>query len=200
MNVLSPLQRKISGLIGAVLALGLLTACNDSRAPADAASPAVAVESNALARAGDPAATDEDFRKSAVANGLITARKACDLLTRADAETAIGQPLPQNTVNLTLGMCDYNAADFSAGASLTVSSWDSIKSAATGRHQPQAIGGIGDEALYFAGSLRGGSPLYVRRGAEGFLLVLNGPKIDHMAGADAVAVEKELALKVLGKF
>ena len=201
MKIESPLQRQVLGRTSAAFALCLLAACSGgSQAPADVASPAVAVEGSVLAKAGDPAAADEDFRKNAIANGVITARKACDLLVRADAEAAVGQPLPQNTVNLTLGMCDYNTADFSAGASLTVSSWDSIKGAATGRHQPQAMAGIGDEALYFAGSLHGGSPLYVRRGDEGFLLVLNGPKIDHMAGADAVAVEKELALKVLGKF
>src|SRR4029077_1982676 len=52
---------------------------------------------------------------------LVTSRNACKLLTRADAETAVGQPLPQNTVaNEVQGMCDYNAADFSAGASLTL--------------------------------------------------------------------------------
>ena len=43
-------------------------------------------------------------------------------------------------------------------------------------------------------------PLYVRKGHEGVLLVLNGSKIDHMASADAVVVEKGLALKILGRF
>jgi len=112
-------------------------------------------------------------------------------LTRADAETAVGQPLPQNAVNLTLGTCDYTSADFSAGASLTVGSWDSIKGALTG---------IGDEALYFGTPEKGSGPIYVRKGNEGFLLSLNGPKIDHMPGADAVAVQRDLALKILKRF
>ena len=194
-------QGKCMGLGFVLAVIGLLTACSGGApAPTDTAAATSSSADSASANAGDPA-KDKNFRDSAVANGIITARKACDLLTREDSEAAVGQPLPQNTVNLTLGMCDYNAADFSAGASVTVSSWESIKNAATGgAHQPQAISGIGDEALYFAGSENGGSPLYVRRGEEGFLLVLNGPKIDHMASADAVAVEKELALKILGKF
>lgn len=122
-------------------------------------------------------------------------------MTRADAETAVGQPLPQNAVNLTLGTCDYTSADFSAGASLTVGSWDSIKGAATGgTHPPQALTGIGDEALYFGTPEKGSGPIYVRKGNEGFLLSLNGPKIDHMPGADAVAVQRDLALKILKRF
>ena len=184
------------------VAIGLLTACSGG-SPASVATAAKtpASASAAVANATNPAASNKIFRDSAVANGIITERKACNLLTREDSEAAVGQPLPQNTVNLTLGMCDYNAADFSAGASVTVSSWESIKNAAIGGvHQPQTISGIGDEALYFAGSEKGGSPMYVRKGDEGFLLVLNGPKIDHMASADAEVVEKELALKVLGKF
>ena len=200
---LSNLSRgKLNGLGVVAIAIGLLTACSGGPpAPADTAATSPASASAAADIAGDPAAADKNLRDSAVASGIITARKACDLLTQADSEAAVGQPLPKKTENLTLGMCDYNAEDFSAGASLTVGSWDSIKGAATGgAHQPQATSGIGDEALYFAGSEYGGSPLYVRKGDEGFLLKLNGPKIDHMASADAVVVEKELALKVLGKF
>jgi hypothetical protein len=40
----------------------------------------------------------------------------------------------------------------------------------------------------------------VRKGGDGFVLVLNGPKIDQMASVDAVAVEKALALMISGKF
>lgn len=128
----------------------------------------------------------------------MTSRKACDLLKRPDAEAAVGQPLPQNTVNITLGMCDYNAADFSAGASITVGSWESVKGAAiSGAHKPEAIGGVGDEALNLNGG--NGSILYVRRGNEGFLLTLHGPKIDHLSDG-GLAREKDLALKILRNF
>ncbi|MEP6938120.1 MAG: hypothetical protein ABI846_00025 [Rudaea sp.] len=126
---------------------------------------------------------------------VVTSRNACELLVRADAEAAVGQVLPQNTVkNVELGMCDYNTSDFSAGASLSVSSWDSIKAAATsGAHQPATVAGVGDEAL----GLRG--LLYVRRGNEGFLLDLHGPNIDRLPD-HGLAAEKNLALKILGKF
>ena len=114
----------------------------------------------------------------------------CQLMLRADAEAAVGQPLPQNDQNPTLGMCDYNASDFTAGAALTVSSWDSLKTAATsGKGQPVAISGVGDEALNLNGS--NGSLLYVRKGSEGFLLVLNGPQIDHSA---SVSIEEGVRL------
>lgn len=200
-----PSRAKCFGWAAVTFAIGALAACSGgSPASSNASDPTARTDATAdrtSANASDPAASDKSFHDSAVANGIITARKGCDLLTQADSESAVGQPLPKRDENITLGMCGYNAEDFSAGASLTVSSWESIKNAATaGAHQPQAISGIGDEALYFAGSETGGSPLYVRKGDEGFLLSLNGPKIDHMGSADAVAVEKELALKIVGKF
>lgn len=197
-----PSSGELVGYAGIALATVALAGCNGAATPVTAAArTTAAIADRASGNAGDPAANDNAFHDSAVAHGLITARKACDLLTRSDAEAAVGQPLPKNDANVTLGTCQYTAEDFSAGASLTVDSWESIKDAATGgRHQPETITGVGDEALYFAGSEKGGSPLYVRKGGDGFLLVLNGPKIDHMASVDAVVVEKTLALKISGKF
>jgi len=183
--------RRVLGWIVLAFTVVALAACGGKKTSSGV--PA----SNAGARsvsagAGDPAAANEALR------GIVTSRKACDLLKRPDAEAAVGQPLPQNTVNVTLGMCDYNAADFSAGASLTVGSWDSIKGAATaGRHSPEAVGGVGDEALNLNGS--NGSILYVRKGSEGFLLTMNGPRIDHLSD-HGLTLEKDLALKVLGNF
>jgi hypothetical protein len=197
-----PSPGELVGYAGIALATVALAGCNSASAPATAAARTTAASADgASGKAGDPAANDNAFHDSAVAHGLITARKACDLLTRSDAEAAVGQPLPKNDANITLGTCQYTADDFSAGASLTVGSWESIKDAATGgTHQPETITGVGDETLYFAGSEKGGSPLYVRKGGDGFLLVLNGPKIDHMASVDAIVVEKALALKIGGKF
>ncbi len=133
------------------------------------------------------------------ASGIVTARNACELLIRADAEAAVGQPLPQNTTaNISLGTCDYNATNFSAGASITVGSWESIKNAATsGRIGPTTISGIGDEALNLNSS--NGSTVYVRRGDEGFLLILNGPKIDSRPD-HGLEQEESLALKILARF
>lgn len=106
----------------------------------------------------------------------------------------MGQKLPKNTVNLTLGMCDYNSPDFSAGASLTIGDWESVKGAAVaGSHQPQAVSGVGDEALNLGGTL------YVRRGKEGFLLNLHGPKIDPLPDK-GLSINKSLALLVLAHY
>jgi hypothetical protein len=135
------------------------------------------------------------------ATGVAPPRDPCSLLVRADAEAATGAPLPQNSATPALGMCGYTSADFTQGAQLTVGDWESIKKAATsGAHQPAAISGVGDEALYFTGQETGAGPLYVRHGQEGFLLVLNGSKIDHMPGVDAMAAEQALALKILARF
>jgi hypothetical protein len=156
-----PQQRNPLAWTLVIFAGAALVACN-------AGSSASTAADKAAAPTIDSAAVDKAIR----ASGIITSRNACDLLGRSDAEAAVGQPLPQNTVkNIALGMCDYNATDFSAGASLTVGSWDSVKNAATGGpHQPDPISGVGDEAL----SLRG--LLYVRRGDEGFMVEVHGPK------------------------
>ena len=182
-------------LILFVLALSLaaaITACSESKNVA-APSAGVAPGAAAVANVGDPA-KDEAFRAVAVAAGIVSARNGCDLLTQADAEAAVGQPLPKNTVNLTLGMCDHNSPDFSAGVSLTVGDWESIKGAAVaGSHQPEAVSGVGDEALRLGGTL------YVRRGSEGFLLSLHGSKIDPLPDK-GLAMNKALALRVLAHF
>ena len=133
-------QRKISGLAAIVIAMSALTACDGGSPASTDTAPAAATADSASDIGTDPAATDKTFHDSAVANGIITARKACDLLMRADAEAAVGQPLPKNTANITLGTCDHTTDDFSAGASLTGNSWESLKHAATsGNHHPGAI-------------------------------------------------------------
>ena len=192
-------QIKSLGWLGVVFAVHALTACSGGSTPsANAAGVNAAKADSASVKAGDPLANDASWRADAIANGIITARKACDLLTREDSEAAVGQPLPKKTENITLGTCDYTADDFSAGATVTVSSWESIKNAATtGPHQPTAIGGLGDEASNVVNS--GDSILYVRRGDEGFALELNSRKIDALPD-HGLAVEKDLALKIIGKF
>jgi hypothetical protein len=163
-----------------VAGAALLGACSK---PAD--SPAAATTANPTAESASAAAS----------------RNPCDLLTRPDAEGAVGAPLPQNSTTPALGMCGYTSADFTEGAQLTVGDWNSIKTAATsGAHQPAAVNGVGDEALYFTGQETGAGPLYVRHGQQGFLLVLNGSKIDHMPGAAAMAAEQALAVKILARF
>lgn len=166
------------------------TACLAAGAALLCACSKPAVSSGAAEAAANPAAAS-----------ATTSRKPCDLLSKADAENAVGAPLPQNSTDLTLGTCGYTSADFSEGAQLTVGNWDSIKKAATsGAHRPAPISGVGEEALYFTGQETGAGPLYVRHGRQGFLLVLNGAKIDHLPGADALAAEQALAQKIVARF
>lgn len=184
-------------LILVVLALSLaiaITACSESKkvpAPSDGSVPAAAADAN-----GDDAAEEKTFRASAVAPAIFSRRNACDLLTQVDTEAAVAQTLKKNALNETLGMCDYNAPDFSAGASLTVGDWESIKDmAVAGSHQPRSISGVGDEALW----LEVEGKLYVRKGNEGFMLGLHGPKINPLPDKGLPAY-KELALRVLAHF
>lgn len=175
---------RIQQLAACLLAGGvaLLSACSKPARPQASAASTASVEV-AGARAG-PASS----------------RNPCDLLTKADAEAAVGAALPQNSANPALGSCGYTSTDFANGAQLTVGEWGAIRTAATsGAKRPASVGGVGDEALYFTGQETGAGPLYVRHGGQGFLLVLNGTQIDHMPGADALAVEKSLAQKILAR-
>ena len=190
-------HRKILDLPAVALAVCALAACsNGSPAPPDAATVAASGAGSAKAKAGDPAESDASWRADAVSDGIITARKACDLLTQVDSEVAVGQPLPKKPENIIPGTCDYTSDDFSAGTHVTVGSWESLKNEAiTGPHKPAAIGGVGDEA-YFN---RVDQILYVRRGDEGFALELHGPKINPLPD-HGLAAEKDLARKVIGNF
>ena len=186
-------------LIVVVLALSLataITACSESKnVTASSAGAAPGPAAVAVANVGDPA-RDEAFRAVAVAASIVSARNGCDLLTQADAEAAVGQALPKNKANLTLGYCAHNSPDFSAGARLTVGDWESIKSmAVAGSYQPQAISGVGDEALW----LEVEGNLYVRKGNEGFSLSLYGPKINPLPDKGLPAY-KSLALRILAHY
>ncbi len=183
---------KLTLVVMALMLSTAISACSEQKNVAVPSGGAKA-EASAEANVGDPA-KDEAFRAVAAAAGIVSARNGCDLLTQADAEAAVGQTLPKNTVNLTLGMCDHNSADFSAGARLTIGDWESIRGAAVaGSHQPQAVSGVGDEALHLGGTL------YVRRGNEGFLLNLHGPKIDPLPDK-GLAMNKALAMRILAHY
>jgi hypothetical protein len=164
-----------------------------------AAGPFLACSSSTPAPgAGDTATGATGGTSPGAVTPPVSGKSPCLLLVRADAEAAVGQPLPKNDENDVLGTCGYNSDDFSSGAALTVGTWDSIKAAATsGPTQPSVIAGVGDDALNLNGS--NGSLLYVRKGSQGFLLVLNGPNIDSLAD-HGLAQEKILAAKVLANF
>lgn len=126
--------------------------------------------------------------------GSGAAAAPCTLLTQSDAEAAAGQPLTPGTQNAPLGMCTYTSADFTAGVALTVGDWGSIQAAArAGTTPPTPVPGIGDQALALTSS--NGSLLYVRKADRGFLITLNGPRIDPLPD-HGLAHEKALAATV----
>ena len=117
----------------------------------------------------------------------------CALLTQAEVDTAVGQPLKPGKRVATLLDCIWTTSDGAAGVDVTVSGWTQIKVAANGNGgKPVPITGIGDEALNRDGTL------YVRKGSQGFLLSINGPHIDSKAD-HGLAQAKVLAVAVLGR-
>jgi hypothetical protein len=120
----------------------------------------------------------------------------CALVTQAEAEDAVGQPLTAGVENAPLGMCTYNSSDLAAGVQLTVGSWDSMAAAAHGNGADlTAVTGVGDEALNLNGP-DGPSLLYVRKGSTGFLLTMEGPNIDSLPD-HGLAKEEALAALIL---
>ncbi len=183
---------KAISLLAVSLAALAIAGCGNGNtaSKAGAESPGASAPTEAVGAATQPDSLG-------VAGPAPTGRNPCEYMARADAEAALGQPLPKTSEHIPLGMCDYTTPDF-FGASLTVGDWESIKGAATaGSHQPVSISGVGDEALNLNGS--NGSILYVRKGSQGFLLTLNGPNIDHLPD-HGLELEKTLALKILAKF
>jgi Protein of unknown function (DUF3558) len=117
----------------------------------------------------------------------------CSLLTQAEVDAAVGQPLGPGKATIPGYDCDWTTADFSASVSVTVSDWAAIKTAATSTGTATPVSGVGDEAL-----TKGGGLLYVRKGDQGFLLLIGGPKVDSLPDG-GLAQEKVLAAAVLGR-
>ena len=155
----------------------------------------LAASASACSSTTTPAGGTAGDSGSATSGGPSTSAKApCQLLPRADAEATVGQPLPENAEDKTLGSCQWTTADFAAGASVTVSSWDAIKTAETSHNEkPVPVAGVGDEAYS-----NGPDLFFVRRGTDGFLLMLNGPGIDK--SDQGLAQYKALAVKILANF
>jgi len=163
----------------------LLAACGSSGHPTVAGGP------------GTPGATATQPGGTAPAGPAAGSPDPCSLLTQAEVDAAVGQPLGAAQSGAEPGACQWSTADFVADVDITVADWTSIKAAATaGAHQPVAISGVGDEALNLNGS--NGSILYVRKGDVGFLLTINGPKIDSLPD-HGLAQEQVLATAALGR-
>lgn len=122
----------------------------------------------------------------------------CSLLTQAEVDAAVGQPLGQGKSAIAHLDCTWSSSDFGANVYLTVGDWaTTIKEAASGNGgAPTAIAGLGDEAWTASGN--NGSLVFARKGNNGFLLIIDGPKVDSLPD-HGVAQEKVLAAAILGR-
>lgn len=189
-----------AGLRGLALtvfaAVGVLlpAACSSTSKP-DAGSATPAFTNPAI----DASATDPP-QLSRPASGTTGAGRSsafadpCALLTQAEVDAAVGQPLQPGKQVDTLDDCQRTNTDFTASVDVTVSDWTAIKNAATANDTktPAVVAGVGDEALGDAALLS------VRRGDIGFLLVFNFPEMSNAAD-HGLAQAKILAAAVLSR-
>ena len=180
----------------AFAAVGVLVpaACaSDSKREAGSP-PAASANTAADASATDPPQLSPPPSGTTGAVGSYAFADPCALLTQAEVDTAVGQPLePGNQVE-TLDDCQWTNSDFTASVDITVSDWTAIKNAATsnGTKTPAVVPGVGDEALGDA------TLLSVRKGDIGFLLVFNFPEMS-AAPDQGLAQAKVLAVAVLSR-
>ncbi len=154
----------------------------------------------ATQRVSSPSVIDSGSTTSAVtvaggAGATTGVSDPCSVLTQAEVDTAVGQPLGPGKPTAPLGNCVWSNSDFSAGVDVTVSDWSSINNAATGggtKPPPPAVAGVGDEAFWYQGFL------YVRKGDAGFLLSIDFPKVSSTADY-GLTQAKVLAAAVLGR-
>lgn len=183
----------------------LLSACGAASASAPTSAPggsvaapptaSVAPAPTAGAAASQPASPPVVAGSTGPGGGGIG--DPCSLLTQAEVDAAVGQPLGQGKSTIAHLDCAWSSSDFGANVYLTVGDWTSVKSAASANGgAPAAIAGLGDEAATASGN--NGSLVYVRKGTNGFLLIIDGPQVDSLAD-HGVAQEKVLAAAILGR-
>ncbi len=198
-------QARSRSIAAAVLSGWLVLAgCSSPAVPTPAAAVAARALADASAAAGASGTADPSGMAGAEASLVKVAEAAsekggapnpCTLLTQAEVDAAVGQPLGK--ANLVLpGDCQWSTSDFAADATVQVGDWSSMKTAATSGKPPVSISGVGDEALNLNGS--NGSILYVRKGDSGFMLTINGPHIDGLPD-HGLAQEKIMAAAALGR-
>lgn len=176
-----------------------LTACSTKPTAASPTKPTSVQQATATTATDSTAASDSAASETAATTDIPATTTGtgneCSLLTQADVDAAVGQPLGKGKSDAALGTCQWSTSDFVADVDITVSDWAAIKTAATGGSKsPVSVPGVGDEALNLNGS--NGSLLYVRKGSQGFLITINGPKIDSLPD-HGLAKETILAAAVL---
>ena len=120
------------------------------------------------------------------------ARKPCGYVKRADAEKAVGLPLPGTNENVITNECIYQTAEFYS-ASVSVAPWeggcDSVVKSTSNASQKK-IAGLGDEAFFTR------EHLIIHKGERCLGVSINGPAPDAEAD-DGLARVTALALTVL---
>lgn len=175
----------------------LLGACGSASTPAATSAPGGAVASAPTAAGATSQAASPPVVAGSTGPGGGGIADPCSLLTQADVDAAVGQPLGQGKSTVAHLDCAWSSSDFGANVYLTVGDWTTVKSAASANGgAPTAVAGLGDEAWTASGN--NGSLVYARRGSNGLLLIIDGPQID--ASSDhGVAQEKVLAAAILDR-
>lgn len=181
----------------------LLAACGTASTPAATSAPSASVASAPTAvvatsqQASPAVVVAGSTGPGAGGSGAGNIADPCSLLTQAEVEAAVGQPLEQGKTEIAHVACVWSSSDFAANVHLTVGDWDSVRSAASANGgAPTAIAGLGDEGWTAGGN--NGSLVYARKGSNGFLLIIDGPQIDSLSD-HGVAQEKVLAAAILGR-
>ena len=179
-------RQTVIGWSGALAATVLLvTGCTASSVPPAAGSSGGPVRSAAAGGQG----------------GQGGNKDACTLLTRAEVEKALGEPVAGEGASSGAGHCEWTAAanDGSDTVNLDLDDADVLKTVVTGNGgggtvPTESVSGVGDEAIYANGL----KILYVRTGTSGFTI-----QIATIAAAMAQTSEKNnavtLAQLVLGR-
>jgi hypothetical protein len=178
----------------------LLAACSGGSAPATAtvSSRPTATPASSAAQATPVTGTTVPSTKPVGgASGVIgNVADPCSKLTQSEVDAAMGQPLGAGK-QVPLDDCQWATSDFAADVLLTFADWSSITQAAMANGgAPTAVPGLGDEAASAVGA--NGALLYVRKGGQGFMLIINGPNVDSLPD-HGLAQEKVLAAAVLGR-
>jgi hypothetical protein len=180
-------QRHLITIVTAASSL-LLAACSSSTTPsAGHANPTIQKHVGNSSAGPSTASTSSG---NASSGGSVA---PCSLLSQAEVDAAVGQPLGPGKSTIPHYDCAWTTSDFIASVSVTVSDWSAIKTSATSTGTATAVSGVGDEAL-----TKGGGLLYVRKGDAGFLLLIGGPHIDSLPD-HGLAAEKVLAAAVLSR-